>query len=96
MLFLDLKRGGEMYAAGTDLTNFLVSPLCGNLKGLPPMHIFAGTHDILYPDEILFVEKTKEDGVETFYSEYPKIVHCWMFLPIREAKETIKQIVKNL
>lgn len=91
-----IKRAGEMYAAGADLTNFLVSPLYGNLKGLPPMHIFAGTHDILFPDEKLYVENAREAGVEIYYYEYPKMVHCWMFLPIQEAKTTIKQIVNIL
>lgn len=91
---LGLKRAGEMYAGGTDTKHYLVSPLYGEIKGLPPIYIFAGTHDILQPDEKIFAEKAKAARVETYYYEYPKMVHAWMFLPISEAKETIKKIVE--
>ena len=91
-----LKRAGEMYAKGTDTTDFLVSPLYGNPEGLPPTYIYAGTHDILFPDEKLYAEKLKNAGVETYYFEYPKMIHAWMFLPIAEAKKTIQKIISNL
>jgi acetyl esterase/lipase len=60
---------------------------------LPPIHIFAGTHDILQPDEKIFAEKANAAGVDTFYYEYPAMIHGWMFLPIPEAKDAIKKIV---
>ena len=88
-----LKRAGEMYAGDLETTNYLVSPLYGEFKDLPPIHIFAGTHDILYPDEKLFAEKAKEAGVDINYYEYPKMIHCWMLLPIKEAKKTIEKII---
>ncbi len=89
-----LKRAGEMYANGTDTTNYLISPLYGKMKGLPPIHIFAGTHDILQPDEKIFADKAIAAGIETYYYEYPAMIHGWMFLPIPEAKDAIKKIVE--
>lgn len=89
-----LKRAGEMYANGTDTINYLISPLYGEMLGLPPTYIFAGTHDILFPDAKIYGDKSKVAGVETFFYEYPKMVHGWMFLPILEAKKTIKKIAK--
>lgn len=88
-----LKKAGEWYANGTDTTDYLISPLYGEIKGLPPIHIFAGTHDILQPDEKLFADKAIAAGVETYYYEYPAMIHGWMFLPIPEAKRAIKKIV---
>lgn len=88
-----LKRAGEMYSRGTDTNDYLVSPLYGNMKGLPQTYIFSGTHDILFPDAKIYARKSKVAGVETCYFEYPKMVHAWMFLPITEAKRTIKKIV---
>lgn len=89
-----LKRAGELYAGDSDPSNYLISPLYGELKDLPPIHIFAGTHDILQPDETLFYVKAKEAGIAAHYYEYPKMIHGWMFLPIPEAKKAIKQIVE--
>ena len=89
-----LKRAGELYAGDADPSNYLISPLYGKMKGLPPIHIFAGTHDVLYPDEELFYLKAKKAGVETHYYEYPNMIHGWMFLPIPEAKRAIKQVVE--
>jgi monoterpene epsilon-lactone hydrolase len=88
-----LKRAGEMYAGGSKTTDYLISPLYGNMTGLPPTYIFAGTHDILYPDAKIYADKSKAAGVDTYYYEYPKMVHGWMFLPIIEAKKAIKEIV---
>lgn len=89
-----LKKAGELYANGTDPSHYLISPLYGEMKGLPPIHIFAGTHDILQPDEKLFAEKASKAGVKTYYYEYPSMIHGWMFLPIPEAKNTISKIVE--
>lgn len=89
-----LKKAGELYANGTDTTNYLISPLYGEMKGLPPIHIFAGTHDILQPDEKIFADKAIAAGVDTSYYEYPAMIHGWMFLPIPEAKDAIKKIVE--
>lgn len=89
-----LKTAGEWWANGTDTMHYLVSPLYGKMNGLPPIHIFAGTHDILQPDEKLFAEKAVAAEVETHYYEYPAMIHGWMFLPIPEAKDAIKKIIE--
>lgn len=91
-----LKKAGEMYAGKENLMNYLVSPLYGDPAGLPELHLFAGTHDILYPDEYEFVRRSKEKGVNIHYYEYPSMLHCWMFLPIKEAVVTRKRIVSIL
>ena len=88
-----LKKAGEWYANGTDTTHYLISPIYGKMNGLPPIHIFAGTHDILQPDEKIFAEKAKKAKVDISYYEYPAMIHGWMFLPIPEAKDAIKKIV---
>ena len=89
-----LKKAGALYAGDLNSSNHLVSPLYGKMMGLPPIHIFAGTHDILQPDQKLFYEKTKKAGVTSHYYEYPKMIHGWMFLPIPEAKKAIRKIVE--
>lgn len=51
------------------------------------------THDILFPDVKIYSEKSKVAGVETYYYEYAKMVHGWIFLPIIEAQKMIKKII---
>lgn len=88
-----LKKAGELYADGQSPAHPLISPLYGDIKDFPETHIFAGTHDILQPDEKLFAEKAIKNKIEMHYHEYPGMIHGWMFLPIPEAKKAVKHIV---
>jgi monoterpene epsilon-lactone hydrolase len=45
-----LAAAGRMWAGALDLRDPRVSPLYGDLAGLPPVHVFQGDHDILYAD----------------------------------------------
>jgi exodeoxyribonuclease VII small subunit len=45
-----LAYQGREYAGDVDLTSPAVSPVYGDLKGLPPISVFSGTHDILSAD----------------------------------------------
>lgn len=44
--------------------NPLVSPVHGNLKGLPPLFMQVGTREILLDDTLLFMKKVQENGVK--------------------------------
>lgn len=93
MLSLDnLLIAGELYAERADLKNPLVSPLYGDLTGLPEIYLFIGTHDILLPDCRRFRELVKAAGSGLKYFEYEKMVHCWMLFPIPEADAVVDRI----
>lgn len=82
------------YAGSNDLTNPLISPLFGDLAGLPPILINAGTDDELFDDGRRFYLKAKEQGVEISFTAGEGMVHCYpLFSPIfREAKEAMDEI----
>lgn len=40
----------SVYAANTSISNYMISPIHGNLEGLAPIHLFIGTHEVLLPD----------------------------------------------
>jgi triacylglycerol lipase len=48
-----LRRDGELWAGGLDLTDPLVSPLYGSLAGLPPTAVYAGSSELLAPDVLV-------------------------------------------
>lgn len=53
----------HLYAGDLDVSHPYVSPLNGDMRGLAPMIIFSGTHDLLYPDSIDLAAKARAAGV---------------------------------
>lgn len=89
---------GENWYAGSKelLKDPYVSPLFAeSLKGLPPTFLQIGTHDILYPDTILFYEKAKKEGLDVTLDIGEKMGHCWMVAPVivPESKLAVKKIL---
>ncbi len=41
-----------------------ISPLCGDLRGLPPLLIYVGGDEILRDDSVRFAAKAKDSGVD--------------------------------
>ncbi len=73
----------------------LISPLFGDLKGLPPLFINSGTNDELYDDGEQFYLKAKAAGVNVFFRKGEGMIHCYPLLsPIfPEATEAMNEIV---
>lgn len=82
------------YAANNDLMNPYISPLYGNLKGLPSLFINSGTDDELYDDGRLFYERALEQGVDISFRSGTQMVHCYpLFSPaFKEAKDAMDEI----
>lgn len=80
--------------AGTENTsNYLLSPINGDLKGIGKVFIVTGTSDILWPDAKKFKDLALKEKVDLTFNEYPKMQHVFPILPIPEAKRAIKEIV---
>jgi monoterpene epsilon-lactone hydrolase len=58
-----LRRTIERYAAGTDLTDPLLSPLRANLHGLPPVQLLAAGTDLMLDDSLAFAVRAARSGV---------------------------------
>lgn len=82
------------YAGNYDLTNPLISPLFGDLRGLPPLYINSGTSDELYDDGERFYKKALEQGVDIAFKSGEQMVHCYPFFSpaFKEAKEAMDEI----
>ncbi|BDS09527.1 alpha/beta hydrolase [Aureispira anguillae] len=73
----------------------LISPLYGSFKGFPPVHLFMGEKDILFPDQQLGCEKMSNEGVDLEVVVGVGMPHIWPFLPVmKEAKIALNQIAK--
>lgn len=86
----------KAWSNGLPLTDKRVSPLYGELKGLPPVYMYGGGKEIGNPDMKLFAHLLEENGQYVDFKEYPKMVHDFPIYPIRQSHKVIKQITKAI
>jgi acetyl esterase/lipase len=86
-----LAHSAHMYA-GANLAEPTVSPLFGDLTGLPPSLIIAGTDEILLPDSTRMAERLQAHGCACELRVEPDMWHVYPLYPIPEAKEALERI----
>ncbi|MBX7500795.1 alpha/beta hydrolase [Qipengyuania sp. YG27] len=90
-----LEACGAMYRGDLAVEDPRVSPLFGDLAGLPPMAIFSGTADILLVDGRRLAQRLAEPGMpDHIYREYADMFHVWMLLPVPEAMQARAETVE--
>lgn len=87
-----MKKLGQMRAGRYDIRDPKISPLFGNLRGLPPMAVLTGTRDITNPDAHVLRAKLTELGAPPVFFEYPEMMHVWPLFPVPEAERAQRQI----
>ncbi len=90
------RQSISVYAANTPLADYRISPIYGRLEGLAPIHLFAGTHEVLVSDARKLVALAKEKNVFINYNEYNKMYHAWIFLNMPEARDVFNRLVHIL
>lgn len=88
---------GVWWAGPDEPTHPDVSPLYGDPSGLPPVDMYVGTADILWPDARLMARHIAEAGGEVRLVEYPDAIHVFMgatFTP--EAQDVYRAIADTL
>ncbi len=69
-----------------------VSPLFGDLTGLPPSMILAGGHEIMLSDSMSLHEKLLSCGCGSTLHIAPEMWHVYLMYNIAEAKNGFKKI----
>jgi len=84
----------KYYVGSHDPRDPYISPLYGDLRGLPPILIFAGTDEGGLDDSLRFAEKAKAAGVAVRLIVGEGQVHCYPLLPdfIPESKQAMAVI----
>lgn len=93
-LSYELAEETTKYAGEDDLHVPYLSPMYGDLNGLNDMYIFFGTYDMLYPDGKKFKRMCDEQNIKLQFKEKKKMMHVYPILPVKEAKEALKDILK--
>lgn len=92
------KEWGQWYAGEASLKDPFVSPLFGDLSGLPPILIHVGTEEILLSDTVRFAAFAAMKDTDVTVVIEDGMTHVWHFLwqYLPEAKAAIKNIGQYL
>ncbi|MEG0912853.1 MAG: alpha/beta hydrolase [Oscillospiraceae bacterium] len=90
-----LEFYASLYAKG-NLRNPLVSPLYGNLSGMPDSLIFAGADEILLDDSTQLAQKLLDSGCKCTLHVVEGMWHVFPLYAIPEGKQAIKEICEFL
>jgi acetyl esterase/lipase len=79
-MFTDqLMNLAEFYLQGADARDPLLSPLLGDLAGLPPVLLHVGEGELLRDDSVRFAETAKAAGSRVELKVWPGAPHVFQF-----------------
>ncbi|MBQ1476913.1 MAG: alpha/beta hydrolase [Erysipelotrichaceae bacterium] len=90
----DLSVDARFWANGTDLRDYRLSPIYGDLEGIRDVSLFTGTHEFFYPDIVKFYELCKEKKIPCDLHIGEGLDHVYPAYPIPEADEAIETMVE--
>jgi epsilon-lactone hydrolase len=84
----------RMYLGGADPRDHYVSPLYGNLGGLPPTLIQVGSDEILLDDSVRMAERLRAAGCDVEIEIWPRMPHVWQVYArvLPEGRQAIERI----
>jgi len=82
------------FLGNNDVKNPLISPLYGDLSGIPPILIHASDHDVFLSDSISLAEKVRSVGVEVDIKIWEGLWHVFHLNAdkVPEGREALKEI----
>ncbi|MEE6176792.1 PPE family protein [Mycobacterium sp. 050134] len=86
---------GRAWAGALSVTNPLVSPLYGNLSGLPPTYVYSGNMDILSADVLTLQQEAVAQGANINFVLANGQIHDWVLLTL-DGPRYLAQINQEL
>jgi len=89
------------YRWGQNPGNFLLSPVYGDLEGLPPIFLQAGSCELLLCDVNRFRDQAIEREVQVNLEVWQGMFHAWQMFPsilpeAEQSLESVGQFVRDL
>ena len=81
---------GELYAE--DTSHPLVSPVYADLRGLPPMLVHVGEHELIRDDGLRLVERARAHGVDASAGTFAGMWHVFQVIPLPESRRSLREI----
>ena len=90
----------KYYVGDNDPTNPWISPLFGDLTGLPPLSIYAGGFETMLSDSTRFADKAQKAGVDVTLTIGAGLFHCYpacapLFPEAKQAMEEICEFIRT-
>ena len=82
----------DLYLGKQDPKNPLASPVFGDYRGLPPLLIQVGEHEMLRDDSVRVAKKIRADGIPVKLEVWPGMVHVFHIHGLPESKEAIERM----
>ena len=93
ILHYDLvKLHGQYWAGRGDVHDWQASPLFGDMAGLPPVTMYCGTRELLYPDILLARDALLAAGVDANLRIGEGLNHDYPLMPLPEADAAFREI----
>lgn len=89
-----LESSVILYCGSQDTKDPFISPLYGDLSGLPPLMIQIGERELLLDEAKSLAKKAKEKGVKVDFEVWPEMCHTWHLFAreIPEGRQAIDKI----
>ena len=88
-----VAAAARLYAGSLHVRDPRVSPLFGDMRGLPPMTVLASNSELLYPDSMRLAEKAQQAGVPVDLHVADGLPHAYPVLAgTPESKHAITTI----
>jgi acetyl esterase/lipase len=88
-----VKFYNQAYIGHNEAQNPLISPVFGNLRGLPPFLVHAGEDEILCDDAVRIARLAKSVDVDVRLEIYPRMWHVWQLnLTLPQAIQSLDDI----
>jgi epsilon-lactone hydrolase len=89
-----LQTAVELYLADNDPKNPMLSPAFADLRGLPPLFIQVGDHELLLSDSTRLADRAASAGVDIKLEVWPDmwhVFHAWAS-ELPEAQDALQRI----
>lgn len=90
-----LHEIARTWAHPWDVADPRVSPIFGDLHGLPTVDLWVGDRDICLPDSRKLRDQLTAAGVEVNYVEQPGAIHVYPLLPVPEGRAAREDVVSR-
>ncbi|HSZ73897.1 MAG TPA: alpha/beta hydrolase [Rhizomicrobium sp.] len=83
------------YCPNDNPSNPFISPLYGDVAGLPPTLIQCSEIEMLRDDSVMMADRLRAAGVTVVLETWPRVFHVWQVVPqfLPEARRAIERIV---
>lgn len=92
-----VKFYATSYVGNHDAHDPLISPVFGDLRGLPPLLVHAGEDEMLREDAVRLEALARAAGVDVRLEVYPRMWHVWqLYLALPQAVQSLDDIAQFL